>query len=929
MKHFYIPFLLLSLTCFSVNPKLMEMAVMKTNLEKGKKSALSQSNFSLGENLAFIPNKGQIVTDDGSAATTVHYKANVPGLEFYITDFGISYVFLKHNRDEYDPALGGAPNPSFTPTTDFARTDMILKNATLNKNTVTEEFETSSGWNYYYAHCPNGLTDMRGYHKLTYHNIYSNIDWVIYSDNYGKLKYEFVVKPGGNPADIQIEYKWADVQVSPTSITLTNPMGQVKEQNLYAYIKETNSQVNASFVQTNNVVSIDVPAPSGDQTLIIDPPLYWSTYWGSSGGEQTMALICSGTGEYVYIAGYTNSTTYPTTNPGAGAYYQGTLGGGTDAFVAQFDTLGVHYWSTYYGGTANEGAVSYTGISIAVGQGNTLWMVGTTSSSNLPVLNGGGGAYYQGTLAGTYDIFVVKFTLAGVRQHATYIGGSADDGGLSHGNGADCDALGNLYIASRMQSTNFPLVNPGGTSYFDNSQNGGDDIVLIKLSPAGAMLWSTIYGGSGDDINYSMDLHVDRIFNKVYLGTCSASTNIPTLNPGGLHYFDGTQNGLTDMYLARFALDGTLEWGTFIGGSGDEWLAMSVSTAPDGDIAMINLTGSTNMPLVNPGGTAFFDNTHNGGTWDIYVCRFEQNGAMSWSTYYGSTNNEHCQHNLTFDDGGNIIMCGVSDGAAAPPTFNPGAGHFYDGTKDAQGTYCLIQFDPTGTMIWGTYWGGSGHDHILGAVGACIGVSAHSDIFITGETNSTDLPMLNPGLGAFYKPTNSGGQEGFVAKFENDRFNIPLPIELQAFSCEPTLEGTNIYWSTSTEHNNDYFTLEKTYDGNNFELLATINGAGNSVSTKKYHYLDRSQQNGVSYYRLTQTDTNGGTSSFSMISCNRDMLSEEVTINVYTITGQLIYTTKTKTYRNDLDRSDLMPGMYLVELAGEKESTTIKYIKAN
>jgi hypothetical protein len=118
-----------------------------------------------------------------------------------------------------------------------------------------------------------------------------------------------------------------------------------------------------------------------------------------------------------------------------------------------------------------------------------------------------------------------------------------------------------------------------------------------------------------------------------------------------------------------------MEWATYVGGSGDEWLAMTVNAAPDGDIALITLTGSTNIPCVNPGGSAFYDNTFN-GVWDIYVVRFESTGQMSWSTYYGTANNEHCQHNLTVDGNGNVIICGVSDGTAAPPTFNNGPPHF-------------------------------------------------------------------------------------------------------------------------------------------------------------------------------------------------------------------------------------------------------------
>lgn len=779
----------------------------------------------------------------------VHFKADVPGLEFYITDDGLSYVFVKHNHDEYDPALGGEPTPNFQTTTDFARVDMVLQGANIDLNTAIKESPTSSKYNYYYAHCPDGVLGLNGYHKLTYKNVYPNIDWVIYSESSKKLKYEFVVHPGGNPADIKMQYKWADLQVGANDITLTTPMGQISEQDLYAYVRETGEQVNANFVLNGRVVSINTQAPA-TKTLVIDPPLEWSTYWGGSGAEQPQALVTSGNG-YVFIAGYTNSATYPTTNPGGGTYYQGTLGGGFDAFTAKFDTSGVLFWSTYYGGSGSEGSTSYTGISIACGQGTDFWLLGTTNSTNLPIQNGGGGAYYQAANAGGYDFFIVKFDLNGVRQHATYIGGSGTDGGTSHGNGADCDGLGNFYFAGRMLSTNFPLLNPGGGAYFDNTQNGGDDLCIVKMNSSGQLLWSTIFGGTGDDMIYSMDLHVDRLNGKLYVGTCTTSGNIPTVDPGGGAYFDNTQNGSGDMYLGRFSLNGVHEWGTFIGGSGNEWLSMSISSAPDGDIAMITLTGSLNMPLVNPGGGAFFDPTHNGGTWDMYLCRFETNGAMSWSTYYGSSNNDHCQHNLTMDANGNIIMCGVSDGAASPPTFDPGPPHFYDGIKDNQGTYCIVQYDPGGVMLWGTYWGGSGHDHLFGTVGGCIGVSAHSDIFVSAETNSTDLPMLDPGGGAFYDPSYAGGKEGFITKFNNDINTGPLAIELLSFTGKRNGNTNELTWEIASSWDVDKFILEHERNGA-FTFLTGVSAAGTQYSFTDYEPLQE-----TNYYRLKMYDVDG------------------------------------------------------------------------
>lgn len=809
------------------------------------------TNFSEGSNLAFIENHGQFTTDAGQPADMVHFRADVSGLEFYLTETGLSYVFVKHNNDEYDPALGGAPTPDFETTTDYARVDMILRNAVLDKNTVIREAASKAFYNYYYAHCPDGITQTAAYHKITYQNVYPNIDWVIYSENGRRMKYEFLVHPGGDPADIQLEYKYADLLVEDDRIALTTPMGQISEEGLYAYVQGSGMNVPATFVQNGNIVSINTQAPANG-TLVIDPPLIWSTYWGGSGGEQPQALVSSFNG-YIYVGGYTNSTTYPTSNPGGGTYYQGTFAGSYDAFVAQFDTSGVLYWSTYYGGSGNEGSTSYTGISIACGQGTDFWMVGTTSSTNLPVQSPGGSGYYQPTNAGgSYDFFVVKFNLMGIRQFATYVGGSGMDGGTSHGNGADTDNAGNLYFSGKMLSTNFPLVNPGGGAYFDNTQNGSDDLMIVKMTPAGQIVWSTIFGGSSDDMNYSMDLHVDKFNNKLYLGTCSMSTNVPCVNPGGSYYFDNTFNGGTDMYLGRFSLSGVHEWGTYVGGTGAEWLAMSVNTAPDGDVAMITLTGSTNMPLVNPGGGAFHDPTHNGGTWDMYVCRFEETGQMSWSTYYGSSNNDHCQHNLTMDMGGNIIMAGVSDGTAAPVTYNPGAGHFYDGTKDAQGTYCLVQYDPGGVMLWGTFWGGSGHDHLFGTVGGCIGVSAHSDIFLSAETNSTDLVMLNPGGGAYFNSSaGGGGKDGFVVKFDNDII-INLPVRLGEFTGRRNGNENELYWTVANPAEANYFVLERE-EGTAFEPLVRITSEGQAEFT----FTDRFPNAGSNYYRLKMVDKNG------------------------------------------------------------------------
>ncbi len=81
-------------------------------------------------------------------------------------------------------------------------------------------------------------------------------------------------------------------------------------------------------------------------------------------------------------------------------------------------------------------------------------------------------------------------------------------------------------------------------------------------------------------------------------------------------------------------------------------------------------------------------------------------------------------------------------------------------------------------------------------------------------------------------------------------------------------------WSTASETNNDYFTLERSCDENlfQFEPIKIIPGAGNSSTVKHYSYLDLDDTKGECYYRLSQTDYNGVTTPYTpvAINCNAD-----------------------------------------------------------
>jgi len=86
--------------------------------------------------------------------------------------------------------------------------------------------------------------------------------------------------------------------------------------------------------------------------------------------------------------------------------------------------------------------------------------------------------------------------------------------------------------------------------------------------------------------------------------------------------------------------------------------------------------------------------------------------------------------------------------------------------------------------------------------------------------------------------------------------DVTLPIELIQFKATKVGAYVQLDWSTATEINNDYFTVERSVDGENFEVILTEKGAGNSSTQKDYRRYDEQPRVGYNYYRLSQTDFN-------------------------------------------------------------------------
>lgn len=167
-----------------------------------------------------------------------------------------------------------------------------------------------------------------------------------------------------------------------------------------------------------------------------------------------------------------------------------------------------------------------------------------------------------------------------------------------------------------------------------------------------------------------------------------------------------------------------------------------------------------------------------------------------------------------------------------------------------------------------------------------------------GTVNAGHLRLLidtdNDGLFADETPiSGASGLGANVYRFSgvsnlnnNTRFTLattspaatPLPVELLSFNAIYNDKKVDLTWTTATEINNDYFTIEKTKDGSTFETVSTVDGSGNSSSIIEYSDKDYAPYEGLSYYRLAQTDFNGEKHYSALVPVNYTMSDDGFTI---------------------------------------------------
>lgn len=676
-------------------------------------------------NLYLFENKGQIVDQHQQPRNDIRFRFSSGGVNVFAGNGSLHYQFNERMHT-------GKTETGKLPTEEPAlfktyRMDVTLVGSNPRATVVTGEQQPYV--EHYYLTNGSEVT-AHTYKKVTYKDVYPNIDWVLKLNADGKLEYDFVVRPGGNISDIRLKYDGATALKlgNNGTITAATPMGTITEQAPVSFTEADGRPVASSFVLKGNELSFRTAPHKG--TLVIDPTIDWATYYGGSleddNGEGRFEgasdIVATDAACNVYLGGRTNSAN----NIATTGTHQGSIIGILNGFVVKFNNTGVRQWATYYPG-------AYSGPFIAADKWGNVYLAGGA-------MLGGGIATpssHQPANAGGYDAFLVKFNTNGLRIWGTYYGGAQRDIAYS----VRCDAAGNVVLAGYTEGSTAGIASTG--SHQDAFGGGVNDAFVVKFDSAGVRQWGTYYGGSDEERAHSVSFDAS---GNVYLTGYTLSTS--GIASAGSHQASYTNGG--DAFLVKFNSAGVRQWGTYYGGNGLD-RGQGASTDAAGNVYLGGWTEST----AGIATTGTHQPAHGGGTYDAFIAKFNSAGVRQWGTYYGGNDMDQA-YAMKADPQGNVYLGGYTysnNNIATTGSYqetHAGVPFNFDGF--------LAKFDATGSRQYGTYFGGPESDYVY---------SLHTDasgaIYIAGYTDGSTTGIATTGA---HQTTYGGGtNDNFVARF--------------------------------------------------------------------------------------------------------------------------------------------------------------------
>jgi hypothetical protein len=343
------------------------------------------------------------------------------------------------------------------------------------------------------------------------------------------------------------------------------------------------------------------------------------------------------------------------------------------------------------------------------------------------------------TSAGGYDIFISKLDANGNFVWAKKIGGSS----FEFGRAITMDGTGNINVAGSFQGIVDFDPNTGVSNL---SATGNYDVFVMKLNPAGNLVWAKNLGGTNSDEAFGIaaDASGNVYTTGQYYGTCDFD---PSASSFTLSTFPG--NGGT--FISKLDNTGNFSWAKQIQGTANNPGSFGYDIHLDGAGNVLTCGAFSGQHDFDPGVATFTINAINA---DIFILKLDASGNFTWVKTLGGSSASTAAQAIATDAANNIFATGYFDQTM---DFDPGAGT-YSMTNVGGGDIFVLKLDASGNFGWAKSMGSNQGDQ-----GKGIAVSNTGDIYTTGYyANNCDF---DPGAST-YTLSTIGGTGIFISKLD-------------------------------------------------------------------------------------------------------------------------------------------------------------------
>ncbi len=297
------------------------------------------------------------------------------------------------------------------------------------------------------------------------------------------------------------------------------------------------------------------------------------------------------------------------------------------------------------------------------------------------------------------------------------------------------------------------LESSGNISFNVAAYDHSQQLVIDPILP-----FSSYLGGSGTDAGHS--IAVDSQGNTYVTGS-TMSTDFPTSQ----NAYQRNYHGLTDAFITKVSASGSsVVYSTYLGGSGSD-AGYGVAVDSQGAAYVSGNTSSNDFPLLNA-----YQTVYNGPS-DAFITKLDISGqTIQYSTYFGGysfdiNRGNEISYSIAVDNQGDAYITGFTDSDYAFPIRNPLAGQNTVRASDAFVAKINTLAVGDYSLVYSTLLGGTSDDQ-----GRGIAVDSSGNVYVTGETNSNDFPVVS---GSF-QTTYGGNDDAFVSKLTYSAPNLGL-----------------------------------------------------------------------------------------------------------------------------------------------------------